>query len=109
VLSPSARALRAKLAAHTLWAECDRQQQTSAARRAFLDRFYQQTDATLPEAERQRRASHLRKAHFTKMAFERERQRNRPKAHRDAKAEVIASARARASEEYGGATSQSSA
>jgi hypothetical protein len=82
LLSSAQRVLRAKLAAHTLWATADRQQQTAAARRAFLDRFFEATDASLPLAERQRRAQHLKRAHFAKMAYERERARSGAKKNR---------------------------
>jgi len=44
---------------------------TKAARQAFMSTFERQADpdCTLTEDERVRRAMHLRKAHFTRMAI----------------------------------------
>ncbi len=44
---------------------------TEAARSKFDERFYNQVDPdrTLPEAERERRAGHARKAYFADLAF----------------------------------------
>ena len=71
-LTPEQRALRAKLAAHSLHAKvADPTAHTAPARKAFLDRFEREVDpdGTLPEAERHRRAKHARKAHFTRMSL----------------------------------------
>ena len=63
--------LRARLGAHTLHSRYDSRELTAPARAAFLAGFEQQVDpaGALPEAERQRRAEHARKAHFTRMAL----------------------------------------
>ena len=69
---PSSEAsLRARVGAHTLHSRYDSRELTAPARAAFLAGFEQQVDpeGTLPEAERQRRAEHARKAHFTRMAL----------------------------------------
>ena len=70
-LSPEQRSLRARLAAHSKWANTDPVEGTAAARKAALDRFEKQVDpdGTLPPAERARRATHARKAYFTKLAL----------------------------------------
>ena len=70
-LSPEQRSLRARLAAHSKWANTDPVEGTAAARKAALDRFEKQVDpdGTLAPAERARRATHARKAYFTKLAL----------------------------------------
>lgn len=68
----SERALSASVAAHSRWAGCqDRAAATEPARRAALERFEQQVDpdATLPPAERARRAEHARKAYMAGLAL----------------------------------------
>jgi len=68
----SERKLQARLAAHTLHARVtDPSAHTLPARQAFLDRFAIQADpdGILPPAERARRAEHLRKAYFTRLAL----------------------------------------
>jgi hypothetical protein len=52
-------------------AQHDSRETTSAARKAFLDRFERQVDpdGTLDPAERARRAGHARKAYFTGLAL----------------------------------------
>ena len=50
----------------------DGQEITSKARKSFLDSFLKQVDEHTPglsEAERQRRAEALKKAHFQRMAY----------------------------------------
>src|SRR5262245_32896675 len=71
-LTPELRSLRARLAAHTKWANTsDPSAATAPARAAFLDRFERQVDpdGTLPPEERARRAEHARKAHFARLAL----------------------------------------
>jgi hypothetical protein len=71
-LSPSARTLRARIAALTRAAHYDGREVTAAARSTFLASFLEQVDRDhpgLPEAERQRRAIALRRAHFTRLSF----------------------------------------
>lgn len=71
-LSPEQRSLRSRMAAHALHARVtDPAAHTAPARMAFLDRFAQEADpdGVLAPAERARRAEHLRKAYFTKLAY----------------------------------------
>jgi hypothetical protein len=68
-LSPAARSLQARRAALLKWARTDPKEGTLAARRAFRDSFYDQTDPSLPEPERRRRAEALRKAHYAELAL----------------------------------------
>jgi hypothetical protein len=71
-LTPAERALRARLAAHSLHARVtDPTAHTAPARQAFLDRFEHEVDpdGELPEDERKRRATHARKAYFTRLAL----------------------------------------
>jgi hypothetical protein len=71
-LSPDDRALRARIAAHSLHAGvADPSAHTAPARKAFLDRFEREVDpdGVLPPAERARRADHARKAYFTRLAL----------------------------------------
>jgi hypothetical protein len=68
-LTPSERSLRAKIASHAMHAQHDSSATTTAGRAAFLQRFLDQVDETLPEAERQRRAQHLLKAHMARLAL----------------------------------------
>lgn len=84
-LTPSERTMRARLAAHTSWANTeDRAARTDAARRAFLDSFERQVDpdGTMDPAERARRAEHARKAHFQRLSLKaaQARRRNRERA-----------------------------
>lgn len=72
----SDRALVARIAAHTSWANTtDRSARTApgraAARAALLDRFERQVDPdnTLAPAERARRAESARKAYFGRLAL----------------------------------------
>lgn len=71
-LTPSERALRARLAAHTKWAgTSDRTAATQPARDRFLKRFEDEVDpdGTLDPAERAIRAEHARRAYFTRLAL----------------------------------------
>lgn len=69
--TPAERSLRATIAAHSKWAIHDPVAGTAKARQAFLDRFDKAADpdGVLPPEERARRAAHLRKAHFTRLAL----------------------------------------
>ena len=68
---PDEMATRGRIGAHTVHSRYDSRELTAPARAAFLAGFEQQVDPerALPEAERQRRAEHARKAHFTRMAL----------------------------------------
>lgn len=65
--------LRARLAAHESWANTsDRSARTAPARQAARDRFIRlarERYGDLAPAELQKRAEHLRKAHYTRMAI----------------------------------------
>ena len=70
-LSPAERSLRARLAAHTMHARHDAKAATAKARAAFLAKFELEVDpdGVLPPEERRRRADHLRRAYFTRLAL----------------------------------------
>ncbi len=74
-LSPSERTLRARLGAHILHSRHSGQKITAAARAASpgSDTYWlNQVDADapgLPDDERHRRAAHLKKAHFIRLAY----------------------------------------
>ena len=65
------RSLVGRIGAHSLHARHDPRTTTAAARRAFLDRFEREADpdGVLPHEERARRARHLRKAYFARLAL----------------------------------------
>lgn len=67
---PEEMARRGRIGAHRLHAMYDSRELTAAGRAAFLARFEREVDpdGLLPEAERQRRAEHARKAHFARLA-----------------------------------------
>jgi len=68
-MTPAERSLRSRLAAHAMHARNDSREVTAAARAAFRNSFFEQTDPSLPHDERLRRAEHLRKAHYARMAL----------------------------------------
>ncbi|WP_329053913.1 hypothetical protein OG873_31475 [Streptomyces violaceus] len=71
-LTPEQRRLRAEIAAHGLWANCDdRTAHTACARDAFEKRFADEVDPdrTLAPEERARRIEHARKAYFKRLAL----------------------------------------
>lgn len=72
-MSPEERSMRARLAAHSQWAnELDPTARTAKARKAADDRFIRQARERHPaatEAQIARAAEHLRKAHFQRMAL----------------------------------------
>jgi hypothetical protein len=72
LLTPEQRAMRASIAAHVQWAkETDPTASTAGARKAFMERFEREADpdGVLDPAERARRAEHLRRAYFTRLAL----------------------------------------
>jgi hypothetical protein len=82
-LTPSERALRARLAAHTSWANTsDRQARTAPGRKAAMDRFERQVDpdGTLDPEERALRAEQAKKAHMTRLALKSAQARRRKRA-----------------------------
>ncbi len=64
-------ALIGRIGAHRLHATHDSREITAPARAAFRDSFEREVDPdfVLPEAERQRRAEHARKAHYARLAL----------------------------------------
>ncbi len=70
--SLSAAALRGRIGAYRLHASHDPRETTANARAAFLGRFVDEVDPdrSLTEAERLRRATAARKAHFAKLAYQ---------------------------------------
>lgn len=62
--------LRGRIGAHLLHARYDSRTLTANARAAFLASFEREVDpdCRLPAEERQRRAAHLRAAHFARLA-----------------------------------------
>lgn len=69
----SSRSMITRLAAHEKWARTsDPSAATAPARAAFDARFLREVDARWPglsEADRQRRAAHLRKSYFARLAL----------------------------------------
>lgn len=86
-LTPAERKLRAQIATHTAWANCeDRTARTAPARQAFIDKFEREVDpeGKLPIEERARRAESARKAWYAKMAYRSAQSRKRNKARQAA-------------------------
>ena len=71
-LPPGEMRLRGTIGAHVTHSRYDSVELTRPARAAFLSSFEHQVDpsGTLPEAERQRRAEHARKAHMARLALQ---------------------------------------
>lgn len=61
------RSQQARIAALTRSSQETGAAMTAAARSAFLDRFYRQTDENLPEEERQRQAQAALRAHMSRI------------------------------------------
>lgn len=70
-MTPEERRLRARLGGLTRHAYCDSREATAPARKAFLERFYNQVDPerVLTPGERERRAEAAKKAHMTRLAL----------------------------------------
>lgn len=84
--TPSERSLRGSIASHESWARTeDRAARTAPARRALFDKFEHEADpdGVLSPADRQRRAEHLRKAYFQRLALKSARARRKAKEARD--------------------------
>jgi hypothetical protein len=82
-LAPTERALRARLAVHTSWANTsDRAARTAPARQAALERFERQVDPDgfLSDAERARRAEQAMRAYMARLALRSAQARRRRKA-----------------------------
>lgn len=70
-MTPERRRRRARIAAHTSWANTpDRTARTAAGTKAFLDRFERQVDpdGVLPEDVRAAMAKHARTAYMLQLA-----------------------------------------
>jgi hypothetical protein len=67
----SNHALRAAIGGLTNALVNDPKEYTKAARQAFNDRFFNETDSSLPLAERYRQADILRRLYFRRMALKR--------------------------------------
>ena len=65
---PAQRRLNGRLGGLTVAATHDPREYTAAARRTFLDSFLAQVPQDLPQAERERRATALRRLHFARLA-----------------------------------------
>jgi hypothetical protein len=79
-MTPEQRALRARAAAHTSWANtADPRKRTAPARKGFMARFEREVDpdGKLSQEERQRRAESAMKAHMAKLALKSSRARTR--------------------------------
>jgi hypothetical protein len=70
-LSPQARSLQARAAAHAMHAQHDSEKVSRPGREAFLARFEREVDpnGVLPDVERRRRAEHAKRAHMTRLAL----------------------------------------
>ncbi|MFN8050509.1 MAG: hypothetical protein U0Q22_03655 [Acidimicrobiales bacterium] len=82
-MTESERVLRARIAAHTSWANTtDPSARTAPARQAMLGKFETEVDpdGTLDPLERARRAQSLRSAHFARLALKSAQARRRSKA-----------------------------
>lgn len=77
-LTPAQRSLRARIASNTAWANCpDRTAKAKNAQRGLLARFEREVDpdGVLPDDERLERAKSARRAHMSRLAYEREKNR----------------------------------
>lgn len=89
-LTPSERKLRSSIAGSTGWANTvDRAGRARHASRGIWERFYRETDATLPEHVRAAQADSAYKAHMKRLAF------RSAKARRERKEAAERQARAR--------------
>ena len=70
-LTPEQRSTRGRIAALQRWANEDPKANAERGQAGLRAKFYNQTDPTLPEAERQRRADVLYRLHMTRMSFAR--------------------------------------
>lgn len=70
-MTESQRTLRARLAAHTRWANEDPSDQAKKAQAGLLAKFEREVDPNLelPPEERRRRAESARQAHMTRLAL----------------------------------------
>ncbi len=78
-MTPTQRSMRARLAAYSKHAQTDARESTAPAREAFLDKFTAAVDprGELGDAERQRRATALKRAYFARLALRSSRARSK--------------------------------
>jgi hypothetical protein len=76
-LTKSQRRIRASKAALTRWSQEDPAANAARGQAGLQRKFYNQTDPTLPEAERQRRAYAAFRAHMAGLAFQRSKRASR--------------------------------
>jgi hypothetical protein len=71
-LTPSQRAMRARIAANTRWSRENPKANAERGQAGLLAKFEDKVDPdrTLPEAERTRRAEAARRAHMQRLAFQ---------------------------------------
>lgn len=77
-MTPAQRSLRARIASNAGWAVCpDRTAKAKNAQRGLLARFEREVDpdGVLPDDERLKRAQSARRAHMSRLAYEREKNR----------------------------------
>jgi hypothetical protein len=67
--SPHVRSLVSSIGAHALHSKYDSRELTKSARVRFDERFYVDIPTDPPQAERDRRAAHARKAYFARLAL----------------------------------------
>jgi hypothetical protein len=72
-LTPGQRSTRARIAALARWANEDPTANAERGQAGLRQKFYDQTDPSLPEAERQRRADCAYREHMARIAFQRSR------------------------------------
>jgi hypothetical protein len=77
-LTPEQRSTRARIAALTRWAAEDPKANGERGQAGLQRKFYNQTDPSLPEAERQRRAHAAYRAHMARLSFQRSKRTPRP-------------------------------
>ena len=83
-MDPAERTFRARLGAHTSWANTvDPASRTAKAREAAVGRFEKQVDpdGTMEPGERTRRAEHAKKAYFAQIALKSHTARRRRREH----------------------------
>lgn len=68
-LTPEQRSQRAAIAAYTRWAHEDPAANAARGQAGFYRKLYDETDPSLPDAERHRRAECARRAHMARMTF----------------------------------------
>jgi hypothetical protein len=78
ILSPAQRRLRASRAALVRWSKEDPAASAARGQAGLQRKFYNETDPSLPDAERQRRAYAAFRAHMAGLAFERSKRTPRP-------------------------------